>query len=226
MATSPEDARAMVEACAAAGVRLGVAYHLRWNVGLRALRARVVGGELGTLRHMRVQWTYKAADASNWRARADVGRWWGLAGVGTHALDLVRWFLRPSAGEVVEVKSLIARAVHQGPHDETAIVALRFAAGATAEIVTSVLFASDTRVEIHGDKGAAIADGALGPHGAGKIHVHGADLAFKPLSPYIGEIADFVAAVRDGRPPEVDGEEGLRNVTILDQAAPREAPRT
>ena len=236
MATSPAEARAMVEACAKADVRLGVAYHLRWHMGHRVLRARILGsagadlsttssggGELGTLRHMRVQWTYRAADASNWRAHEDVGRWWGLAGVGTHCLDLVRWFMVPTCGEVVEVKSLITRAVWKGPHDETAVVALRFASGASAEIVTSVLFDAPTSVEIHGTRGSAMCEGTLGPHGAGSIRVRAKagepqDLLFKPVNPFVGEIADFVAAIRDKRAPEVDGEEGARNVEILSEA--------
>jgi predicted dehydrogenase len=236
MATSPSEAAAIVEACAKADVRLGVAYHLRWHMGHRMLRARVLGtagadltttssggGELGTIRHMRVQWTYRAPDASNWRAHEDVGRWWGLAGVGTHALDLVRWFMTPNGGEVVEVKSLITRAVWKGPHDETAIVALKFASGASAEIVTSVLFDAPTMVEIHGTRGSATCEGTLGPHGAGSIRVRAQagepqDLVFKPVNPFVGEIADFVSAIREKRPPEVDGEEGARNVEILSQA--------
>ncbi len=235
LAISAEEARAMASACAAADVRLGVAYHLRWHTGHRMLRARVAGkgagpgkaGELGELRHMRVAWTYRATDASNWRAAAEVGRWWSLASVGTHAVDLVRWFMTPSCGEVVELKSVITRPVWKGPHDETAVLALRFASGATAEILTSVLFEAPTALEIHGALGSAWADGTLGPHGAGAIRMRpsggGAqpsDLLFKPVNPYVGEIADFVAAIRDGRPPEVDGAEGLRNVELLCQAAP------
>jgi len=236
MATSAAEAREIVAACAKADVRLGVAYHLRWHMGHRMLRARVLGsaggdpattssagGELGTLRHMRVQWTYRAADASNWRAHADVGRWWGLAGVGTHCLDLARWFMTPSCGEVVEVKSLVTRSVWKGPHDETAIVALKFASGASAEILTSVLFDAPTSVEIHGTRGSAYCDGTLGPHGAGLVRVRAQagepqDLLFKPVNPFVGEMADFVCAIREKRAPEVDGEEGARNVEILAEA--------
>ena len=230
MTTSVVAARAMVDACAQADVRLGVAYHLRWHMGHRLLRSRVVGqGELGELRHMRVKWTYRAADASNLRAHEEVGRWWGLAGVGTHCLDLVRWFMRPSCGEVVEVKSLVTRAVWKGPHDETAVLALRFASGASAEIVTSVLFDAPTAVEIHGTKGSATCEGTLGPHGAGTIRVRpqageASEQVFRPVNPYVGELADFVSAIREKRPPEVDGVEGARNVEILCEAAPAQAP--
>lgn len=222
LATTREGAQAMVAACRAAKVRLGVAYHHRWNPGHRALWNELES--LGTLRHMRIHWTYQAADDSNWRAHSEVGRWWGLAGVGTHCVDLVRWAMVPRCGEVVEVKSVVSRPRWKGPHDETAVVALRFASGATAEIVTSVLFDSSPRVEIYGDQGLAILDETLGPHGGGKIHwgPHGLlrELKFMPRDPYVGEIADFAAAIREGRDPEVPGEEGLRNVEILLEASP------
>ena len=183
--------------------------------------SRIHDGDLGDLRHARVSWTYQAADASNWRASDAVGRWWGLAGVGTHCLDLVRGIMTPAAGEVVEVKSLVSRAVWKGPHDETALVMLRFDSGATAEIVTSVLFNSETSVDVFGAKKSAACRGTLGPQGAGTIHLGDLDLPFTPVDPYRGEITDFMRAVREDRPPEVDGAEGLRNVEILLAADPR-----
>lgn len=215
MVTNRDEGRKLIEACRQAGVRLGVAYHLRWHAGHRELTRRVKAGELGELRHMRIQWTFKAKDDSNWRASPDVGRWWGLAGVGTHCVDLVRWMMVPQCGEVEEVRGLITRDVYKGPHDENAVVAVRFASGATAEIFTSVLVRSSPRFEIYGSENAAIADGTLGPHGKGEIRIGGTPLPFTPADPYEGEIADFVAAVREERKPEVPGEEGLRNVEVL-----------
>ena len=221
MATDLDGARAMVDACKKADVRLGVAYHLRWHAGHRALAERVHAGALGEARHLRVQWTYQARSAENWRAHGDVGRWWSLAGVGTHCLDLARWLWKPLAGEVVEVRSLVTRPVWRGPNDETALVMLRFASGATAELVTSVLFESEPRVELFGSQASAICEGTLGPHGKGRITLGGKPFEFLPVNPYVGELSDFVDAIHQHRDPEVDGREGLRNVAILLEAAPR-----
>jgi predicted dehydrogenase len=215
MATEKADAWAMVEACKAAKVRLGIAYHMRWHAGHRQLVAHAHGGKFGELRHMRVQWARKHDDDSNWRARADVGRWWGLAGVGTHCVDQVRWFMRPSCGEVTQVRSVINNSVWNSPHDETAVLALQFENGSTAEICTSVLFTAPTSMEVYGSQGYAICTDTLGAGGDGHIVTHDGPFAYSVANPYIGEIADFVAAVRDGRDPEVDGEEGARNVEIL-----------
>ena len=215
MATEIPDAEAMVEACDDAGVTLAVAYHMRWHAGHRKLAELVHAGGLGTLRHMRVQWSFLASNDQNWRALPEVGRWWGLAGVGTHCLDQVRWLMTPSCGEITVQENLISREVWKGPHDETALVSLAFESGATAEICTSVLFNAPKRMEVFGSDTYAICDDTLGAHGAGSIDIGGEPLDFEVANPYVGEIADFVAAVQDGRPPEVDGREGLRNVSTL-----------
>ena len=215
MATEKADARAMVEACAAAGVRLGVAYHMRWHAGHRALAAAAHRGELGELRHMRVQWSRKQDSDANWRAHPQVGRWWSLAGVGTHCVDQVRWFMMPSCGEVTEVASVISNSVWGSPHDETAVVALQFENGSTAEICTSVLFDAPRVMELYGSEGHAVCTGTLGPAGDGSVVVGDTPLDYAPADPYVGEIDDFVAAVREGRDPAVAGREGARNVEIL-----------
>ena len=215
MATDVAGAEAMVEACDKAGVTLAVAYHMRWHAGHRQLAAAVHAGRLGSLRHMRVQWSFLAQSDENWRASPDVGRWWGLAGVGTHCLDQVRWLMVPSCGEIVIQENLISREVWQGPHDETALVSLGFESGATAEICSSVLFNAPKRMEVFGSDTYAICDDTLGPHGAGAISIGGESMEFEVANPYVGEIADFVAAVAQGRPPEVDGREGSRNAATL-----------
>lgn len=219
MATSVEEAEAMVSACRKAGVRLAVAYHLRWHAGHRRLVSAIRSGDIGQLRHMRVLWTSKAKDARNWRAGEEVGRWWSLAGVGTHCLDLIRWVMVPACGEVVSVASTVSKEVWKGPHDETAVVSMRFESGATAEFCSSVLFESAYRAEIYGDTGYALCDGTLGRRGEGSIRINDRLLDFEPANPYAGEIRDFVEAVLQNRTPEVDGVEGVRNVSILVQAA-------
>jgi 1,5-anhydro-D-fructose reductase (1,5-anhydro-D-mannitol-forming) len=215
MATESADARAMVRACAEAHVRLGIAYHMRWHAGHRRLAEMAHAGGFGELRHMRLQWARRHASDANWRARAEVGRWWSLAGVGTHCVDQVRWFMSPSCGEVKTVRSVIDNSVWGSPHDETAVVALQFDNGATAEICTSVLFDAPRRMELYGSEGHAICDGTLGPEGDGAIVTHDGTLDYTPINPYVAEIADFVAAVREARDPEVAGAEGARNVEIL-----------
>ena len=217
MVTSAADGRRVVEAAEAAGVTVGVAYHLRWHGGHRAMDGLIRGGALGELRHMRVQWTWPAPDDSNWRAASEVGRWWSLAGVGTHCLDMIRWFMVPSCGEVVRVRSVTSNAIWGGPRDETALVTLAFESGATAEFCSSVQFESPSRVEVYGDQGYVIGNHTLGPRGAGTVFAKTGMVPYLVRNPYVGELADFAAAVREGRAPAVDAREGLRNVELLEE---------
>lgn len=219
MVTNQEDGQRLTNICREQNVKLGVAYHLRWHSGHRKLAQNVHEGKLGVLHHMRVQWTNQAEDDSNWRAHQEVGHWWSLAAMGTHGLDLIRWMMVPNCGEVTEVESIIGRDFWRSPHDEMALVMLKFESGATAELVTSVLFSSVPAMDIYGRKGMAICRSTLGPHGKGDILINGDKMEYGPVNPYEGEVADFVQAIDENRSPEVDGREGLQNVKILLQAA-------
>ena len=215
MATSVAEANAMVAACRDAGVKLGVAYHLRWHGAHRPLFNDVKAGKLGDLRHIRVQWSSLAANDSNWRARTDVGKWWSLAGVGTHCLDQILWYMTPTCGDVIETKSVISNKVWGGPNDETALIALQFENGATANLCSSVVFAAPTRFELYGSKGYAVSEGTIATTGEGVMSTGDGPYDYKYVDCYRAEIEDFAAAVRDNRAPEVDGEMGARNVAIL-----------
>ncbi len=218
LATSVEEGRAMVEAARANGVTLVVGYHLRWHAGHRLLAERLHAGALGKLLHMRVQWTYRTPGAENWRAGGESSRWWALSAFGTHCLDLIRWFMVPRCGEVVEIKSVCGSPQWRSLNEETAVVAMRFESGATAEFLTSVLFESERRVEVFGEQGCARCSGTLGPDGGGTVELFGEGMTFPWQNPYVAEIGDFAACIRDARKPEVDGAEGLRNVGLLQRA--------
>ena len=215
MATDRDRANAMVEAADQAGRVLAVAYHMRWHMGHRRLFSAAQNGAFGTLRHMRIQWPTPAQNADGWRAQSDVGRWWALAAVGTHCLDQIRWFMRPDCGEIVRAESVINRSVYDGPHEETALLIYQFENGSTAELCASVLFKGPRVMELYGSDGYAICTETLGPHGEGKIETHEGVFTYTPANPYVGEIEDFVAAIREGRAPEVDGREGAANVDLL-----------
>lgn len=215
MAISLEQADAMIAACDASGVRLGVAYHLRWHSALRALQRAVLDGRFGTLRHMRLQWTWKEENNSDWRASPESTRWWSMSGVGTHMLDQILWFLTPSCGDVTEIRSVVSRSVWGGPHDETAIVTVRFESGATAEFCSSVLIDAPSRFELYGSDGWMVGRDIVSEGGGGTMESHAGPWQFEPSDPYLGEIDDFAAAIREGRFPEVDGHMGRLNCALM-----------
>ncbi len=219
LATDLNSCKEILHAAKDAGVCLAVAYHLRWHQGHRLIHKKVNDGEIGKIRHVRAQWTWKALDGSNWRASSEVGKWWSLGGVGTHCLDLIRWIMLPGCGEISAVESLLASSVWNRPHDETAIVAMQFESGATAELCSSVLYESPNRLEVYGEDGYFLCEDTFGYAGAGSIRTPDGDLSFTVQNPFVGEIDNFVESSMNGTSPEVTGEEGLRNVEILSLAS-------
>ena len=156
LATDAKGIAQVVASSSQAKITVGLCYRLHWHAGHKAIIDAVHGGKFGDIHHVRAMWTEKQADSTNWRASADVGRWWSLGANGTHLLDLCRWILLPSQGEIVEMKCVTAHEKWQGPHDETAAAVFRFKGGATAEICSSVLFEAPNRLEIYGAKGWVI----------------------------------------------------------------------
>lgn len=215
MTTSLAEADAMLDACNKAGVKLGIAFHLRWHAGHRKLHTAVQQGLIGTLHHIRVQWSFQAPDDANWRASSDVGKWWGLAGVGTHCLDQILWFMQPTCGKVVEQTSLITHDKWKGPNDETALISFKFESGATAELCSSVLFNAPTLFEIYGDSGFAKGENSVAITGEGRMWTHEGNWDFTPVDPYQLEIEDFADAVKQDRAPEADGAMGRLNTQLL-----------
>jgi predicted dehydrogenase len=76
-------------------------------------------------------------------------------------------------------------------------------------------------VEIHGDQGTATVSGSWG-HLAFRLRTDADAETPEPrparasVEPYAAQIADFVAAVRDGRPPLVDGAEARKALVVVE----------
>ena len=219
MATSVEDAATITETCTEERVKLGIAYHLRWHDGHRKIAEQLHDGTFGQPRYARAIWTWQAEDNSNWRASRELGQWWGLAGVGTHCIDLMRWMLLPVCGEVTRTSSVIDKSKYGGPHDETASVSLQFGEGVVADITTSVVFSTPSRFELHCDEASVVCEGTLGSGGDGKILINNTPLAFEVVNPYVGEIQNFIDAVEGKARIAVPGAEGQRNVELLMQVS-------
>lgn len=216
MATSSKDAQAIVAACAAAGVTLAVGYHLRFHQGHKAVAELIAAGKIGRILHANLSWTLIAND-QDWRAQEALGRWWSLGALGTHALDLTRWLVGPTCGAIKQAQVATSNSVFGGPHDETALVNLVFDTGATAHVLSSVVFRAPRVVEIFGTGGYIRMTDTLGPRGTGKIIVNDEELPFTPADPYQGELSDFINAVTNGTTPSVDGREGFENVALLER---------
>jgi predicted dehydrogenase len=226
----------MIAACERAGVKLGAIFPSRFHDSSLKLKRAVDARRFGrlTLGDAYVKWyrTQEYYDSGAWRGT------WALDGGGAlmnqaiHSVDLLTWLMGP----VAEIQANAATLAHERIEvEDTVVAALRFANGAlgTLEATTAAYPGYLKRIEIHGSHGSAVLeeedlktwdfsqpspeDEAI--HAQMKLHKSTGGGASDPAA--IGhhghamQFRDFVEAVRDDRPPAIDGHEGRRSVEII-----------
>jgi predicted dehydrogenase len=200
--------------------------------GARRAKAALEAGRLGkpALADVHVKW-YRPQSYydSSWRGT------WALDGGGAlmnqsiHTIDLVQWLVGP----VTSVFGRTATLAHAMQTEDTAGAVLTFANGALGVIqgATSCWPGDPARVELHGDRGTIVleegrivvwklADAPPGEEDAMlNLERQDGSGAADPMA--IGsekhrrQIVDLIAAIREGRPPVIEGAEARRAVEIV-----------
>ena len=254
MALTAADCTAMIEAAESSGVILSVISQRRWYAPARRVKAAIDEGRIGAPALATLEilgWRgpeYYAMDG--WRGTR-AGEGGGvLVNQAVHLLDLLCWFL----GQPVEVDGWTANVNHPEIEvEDTAVAVVRFANGALASIVASNSQRPGLhgRIHVHGsnggsvgvetDRGSSFVAGVSLPSEPrndlwtipgeedrldGWIEEDRLDLAGVDIATHHHELQlrEVVAAIRDGRPPAVDGRDGRTTVALM--AAIDEASRS
>lgn len=241
IAVSSAAAERMVRTAEAAGVTLGVVFQRRFWPAAQQLRAAIDDGKLGTpmLGHCRVL-LHRGRDyyeSAAWRGT------WAADGGGVlmtqaiHNIDLLQWFMgRPVEAFAKAGTFVLADAIEV---EDSAAAVLTFDSGAVATLSATVGASPGlgTQITVTGSSGAtvclseypeganAVADlwAIRGEQRAGSVFDAGfqadqpvteVNAALLPL--HRRQIEDFVAAVRNGRPPAVTGREAITSLQIVE----------
>lgn len=218
IALTIEDARAMIDACRAAGVRLMVGHVVRFfpeNVRIKELLDDGAVGQVGIVRSARLN-QHPPPDRS-WFTRLDESG--GLVvDLMIHEFDTLRWYF----GDVARV---YAHGLSYTPHQalsDHAVALLRFECGVIAHVEGSWAHASfRTAIEIAGSEGIisfAREDSAplwIERSTPGEAQ-RGVITRFLPANrgPYHVELQHFIDRLADGQPFLTEGEEGLRALEV------------
>ncbi|MFC7478987.1 Gfo/Idh/MocA family protein [Luedemannella flava] len=161
----------LVEAAAAAGVRLATGYQARYVPAHQKMRDLIGSGELGTVVALRSLYGMRrTGPPRTWRGEKELARWGVLADIGTHHIDLMRMLI----GEVTHATGYTA---HQRGFEteDLAVASLRFACGALGTMtVTGSYFRPTTVMEIVCTEGSVIAVDTS-PDGQGRATMVRAD---------------------------------------------------
>lgn len=219
MAHNAAECRAMIQACRAAGVRLGVAYRRRLFPQVLKAKELIAQGRIGKVVCVRTHYSgWSEMAAGNWRISADIGG--ALMEMAVHRIEVLLHF----AGQPTEVSALIESVHHGWPVDDSDALLLRFADGKIG--MHSTILTSPPRrdaAQIDGTQGRILIDSL--EFSSTSLRCENADsseeIAVAPLvSPYfdLPMIDDFVDAVRQERDPVCNALAGYWTQAVVDAA--------
>ncbi len=228
LATTVEEAQAIVDAAAQAGVTLMVDFHNRVNPPFVAAREQVRSGAIGTPAYGYARLsntTFVPLEMLSWANRTSA-----LYFLGSHAVDIMRFILDDT---IVRVQAVSRSGILHGmgvdaPDFHVAIAEFARGAVVTFEhawiLPQSQPMVYDFKVELLGSEGAMYLNpshhGAVELHTGGRLN-YGDVLGVTPTSDLrvggfvLEAIARFADAVLHGRPVLATGEDGLEATRIV-----------
>jgi len=227
----------IIASCRQNGVKLGAIFPRRFSESSQALKNAVSAGRFGTivLADVYIKWyrTQEYYVPGGWRGSRLYDGGGALMNQGIHGIDLLQWLM----GGVEKVSAFSSTRAHTGIEvEDVAVASLVFKSGAlgVVEGTTGAWPGTTLRIEISGTDGSVVmedesfqswqfrnavpedenirvrlgkrsaaADGGASSPGAinSEGHRH--------------QFADFVSAIREDRPPSIDGAEGRAAVAII-----------
>ncbi len=221
MAVTVEECETMIRAGREAGRKLMVAYRAQFEPhNVEAIR-RVREGEIGPLRlvtsdHGRILDPKDPAD--QWRMVKSLAGGGSLYDIGIYSLQAARYL---TGEEPVEVFGQIAN-TKDDPRfrevEDRVAFQVRFPSGAVANLSSSYSTASVKRSQAFGEKGSLILDPATEYEG-NKLTLQTEkgrqEVKVKEQSQFAAEMDHFSQSVMNNQEPKTPGEEGLRDVRIM-----------
>ncbi|MES2915060.1 MAG: Gfo/Idh/MocA family oxidoreductase [Pseudomonadota bacterium] len=226
LATSLAEGEAMVVAARESGAFLMTAYRLHNEPGTHGMIEAVQSGQIGEPVFFTSTFGFQS-QLGNHRLHAN--HWGGaLPDVGVYCLNAARHVF---AAEPIAVQAMASRPATDprfAEIDASLAVTLRFPGDRLAQFFCSFGSGTSESIRIVGSSGELILDPAFKFDSALRLTIRAdgkeTTVPFDQVDHFAGQIAYFTDCIRNGVPPEADGEEGLADLRAL--LAIEEAART
>jgi predicted dehydrogenase len=211
MATSVAECDQMIEASRDSGAHLMVAHCWRFRDEVRAMRERIVSGELGEVVKTRGYGAHAKWGPDGWFVDPALAGGGALVDMGVHAIDTARFLL----GDPLPERVCAAIGTRYGSYavDDDGILLVTWSSGANS-IVESGWWQPhvgglEADTEVYGTKGyARIWD----PEPPTEDYKHDS----QPM--YSAQMAEFLEAIEQGRQPQPSGEDGRVVMQVVEEA--------
>jgi predicted dehydrogenase len=222
LAATVQQARNMVNTCRRNKVLFMTAYRKYFEPSSLALKKMITSGELGRIDVIHTLFTELRAFGDNspsWLFSKKLCGGGPLTDVGVYCINTTRWLVDEDPISATGISWVRDKRRYKEVEEGVAF-RLDFKSGIVLQGTAAYSAAFSSFVHIHGDKGWA----ELGPAFAfeeerrisGKIAGKWFAKTYKPIDEFVLEIDEFARCIQEGREPEPTGEQGMRDIIIID----------
>jgi predicted dehydrogenase len=220
MANTADDCQKMIDACRDAKRLLGIGYRMQYEPHLVEARRMIKEGAIGKVKAVKSEFGFGIGDPTQWRLNKKLAGGGPMMDVGIYCLNSTRFAL---GAEPVEVSATIPDANGDPRFKEVEPAmdfSLTFPNGVVAECKTSYRDFVGNRLRIEGENGNIHLEPAFS-YGGIMMGVQHPGQRPETISPKVGdqfaaEIEDFSRCIIEGRAPKTPGEEGWRDMKIIE----------
>ena len=222
MAVTAEDCRAMIDAGKRAGRQLMIGYRAQYDpYNLRAIE--LVRGENKEIGEPRLVFTEHGRmlkpnkeQRDEWRAKKELAGGGSLYDIGIYSLNGARYLL---GEEPVSVTANYREPSQKGVDVEEGVAwTMNFPSGATANCSSSYRIEQAKRIFVQGTEGEVTLDPATDYYVRNlylKTKGKNTQLIIPRANQFTAMLDEMALAARENRTPKTPGEEGLRDVAIM-----------
>ena len=215
IANTVADARALTDACRAAGVVLALGYQRRRESHFRWIRSQIDSGAFGTMVNAEANISRDRLgkiDLTSWRYTADGMPGGVMLQIGIHYTDVLEYLMGP----IVAVSGRVAQLVLPGDNPDVASLILEHESGALSTVNASYASASEYYLlNVYGKLATAYYDFHSGLRVLERGMNGARPVACTANDPIADELEEFAAAVRGHGEPEMNGEQGTASLAVV-----------
>ena len=230
-----EEGQKLLSAFKSAGKQLTVGYMMKYhNLHVRAKKI-LKQGEIGNVNDVRAQFSCWYPDIEGaWRQKKSLGGGGALMDLGVHAIELIEYLLDE---EIIDVKAFLSHRTFKYEVEDGAVVAFKTQSGVLGHIDVNFNVpdnASESKLELYGDKGYIICKSTLGQTENGKLyHLYAPQGDYSAMQNrvvnipdeyfgeggdlYLKQIDDFCNTILSGKPDYFYAERAVQVQSVVDK---------
>jgi len=217
MAINAQEGQAMVEACKQANVKLLVGYRMHFEAKTLEIVRMRKANEFGKILFFQGLSGFRIGDPGQWRLNKKLAGGGAMMDIGIYSINGARYMVGEDPIWVTAQETKTDPQKFKAGVDETIQFELGFPGGAVASCLSTYSMNNLDRFFLNGEKGFAELQPSTG-YGPIKGKTHQGELTQAHTTHQTVQMDEMAGIILQGKKPvvPVDGEEGLKDLKIID----------